>query len=145
MKIFSCIQFRVVCGYWCLLPLLHAVLTLISLLFIVFPLSEEKGTALNLIGPSLKGQQNGLAWHKSKHGALKNSFHNTSLRKLTTDVKALGVTAPSRWTPSGFICGLSNLGLGPSCRNWDQHYYKDKWQMFLLLLDQMNVVPQQKH
>lgn len=65
---------------------------------------------MGLIGPSLKGQQNGLTWHKSKHGALKNSYHNTSLRKLTTDVKAVGVTAPlSLDPPPGFICGLSNL------------------------------------
>lgn len=67
---------------------------------------------MGLIGPSLKGQQNGLAWHKSKHGALKNSDHNTSLRKLTTDVKAVGVTAPALAGPPhppGFICGRSNL------------------------------------
>lgn len=54
---------------------------------------------MDLIGPSLKGQQNGIAWHKSKHEALKNFSHNTSLRKLTTDVKALGVTAPLAGTP----------------------------------------------
>lgn len=41
-----------VCGYWSerLLPLLHAVITLISLLSIVFPLSEEKGSRGRSIG-----------------------------------------------------------------------------------------------
>lgn len=53
------IRLRVVCGYWSerLLPLLHAVITLISLLSIVFPLSEEKGS---------RGRSIGSHWSVSK-------------------------------------------------------------------------------
>lgn len=37
---------------------------------------------------------------------------------------------PSRWTPPRLYLWSFQLGLKPSCRNWDQHYYKNKWQMF---------------
>lgn len=75
---------------------------------------------MDLIGPSLKGQQNGLAGHKSKHGALKNFSHNASLRKLTTNVKALGVTAPPTGDPHLNLWSFK-LGFEPGRRNWDQH------------------------
>lgn len=49
-------------GYWSesLVPLLHAVITLISLLSIVFPLSEEKGS---------RGHSIGSHWSVSKRSA----------------------------------------------------------------------------
>lgn len=99
----SCVSV-VKAGERAFVPLLHAVIILISLLFIVWLLSEEKGS---------RGRSSGSHWSVSRrsaewaHLAQKQTWEHLSwgisptmpLWKLTTEVKALGVTVSLTGTP----------------------------------------------